>query len=184
MTRSAGGARGWKVRVSERAFRIALLAYPRDFRESFGDEMAQTFRDLLRDAHAHGPWSSGGLWARTIGDIAVSALKERSAEMRRRGYQMICAVALGLAIAWVDSRPHWDDAGITAGMLFLVCALLGAIDPRRAWQWALAVGLWIPLYGLLSRHDPRMVLVLVPPFLGAYLGAGIRSFVFPPTGSA
>ena len=28
---------------------------------------------------------------------------------------VIVALALGLIIAYVDSRPTWDDAGITAG---------------------------------------------------------------------
>jgi len=48
------------------------------------------------------------------------------------------ALVLGLLIALLDSRPGWDDTGITAGVLFCVTVLLGAAMPRRAWVWALA----------------------------------------------
>ncbi len=54
------------------------------------------------------------------------------------------AVLFGLAVAYVDSRPHWDDAGITAGSLFALAAVLGSIAPERPWLWALGIGVWIP----------------------------------------
>ena len=36
----------------------------------------------------------------------------------------LAAVALGIgfAIAWLDSRPTWDDTGITAVLLFVTSA--------------------------------------------------------------
>lgn len=36
------------------------------------------------------------------------------------------ALAVGCGIAWMDSRPHWDDTGVTAASL-LLSALLSAI---------------------------------------------------------
>lgn len=88
------------------------------------------------------------------------------------------AVALGLAIAWVDSRPHWDDAGITAGMLLLSAGLLGMLGPRRPWLWALGVGVWVPLDLVVQK--PSMgnglggLAILAIPLAGAYMGMGIR----------
>ncbi len=90
------------------------------------------------------------------------------------------AIAAGLFIAWVDSRPNWDDTGITAGMLLVVTALLGFIAPRRAWLWALAAGVWIPLAGILLHDDFSMLLVGVIAFVGAYAGAVTRWVVLPP----
>jgi hypothetical protein len=48
---------------------------------------------------------------------------------------------VGLGIGYVDSRPTWDDAGITAGVLFLAAAVLAAARPRLFWLNGLAVGL-------------------------------------------
>jgi hypothetical protein len=88
------------------------------------------------------------------------------------------AIALGLTIAYIDSRPNWDDAGITAGMLLLASFIVGAIDPPHAWIYALATGIWIPLHGLLQGRSPSIVLVLAFPFAGAYAGVLIRQFAF------
>jgi len=88
------------------------------------------------------------------------------------------ALAIGLAIAWVDSRPHWDDAGITAGMLLLTAGVLGLISPRRPWLWALCVGIWIPAY--LMARTPTIgnffggFLILAFPMAGAYAGMAVR----------
>lgn len=93
---------------------------------------------------------------------------------------LVAAVALGLAIAWVDSRPHWDDTGITAGMLLLSGGALGLAGPRRPWLWALGVGIWIPLY--LIARTPTMgnvlgsFVILAFPFAGAYAGMALRRF--------
>jgi len=88
------------------------------------------------------------------------------------------AVALGLAIAWVDARPHWDDAGITAGMLLLSAGFLGLMGPRRPWLWALGIGVWIPLR--IVVHAPSMgnvlggLAILAFPMAGAFAGMAVR----------
>jgi len=52
----------------------------------------------------------------------------------------LAAVAAGASVAWVDSRPHWDDTGVTATAILMTSALFGASEPRKPWLWALAVG--------------------------------------------
>lgn len=42
----------------------------------------------------------------------------------------LLAWLVGLCIGDVDTRPHWDDAGITAGALFLFGLVFGALRPR------------------------------------------------------
>jgi hypothetical protein len=93
---------------------------------------------------------------------------------------LIAAIALGLLIAWVDSRPAWDDTGITVGAVFLTAALFGAIRPDRPWIWTLAVGVWIPLFGITVHHNSGSLLALVPALLGAYAGALARRAISPP----
>ena len=89
----------------------------------------------------------------------------------------VLASLVGLAIAYVDSRPHWDDTGITAGSMLLSAGLFGLIAPRRPWLWALAVGIWIPAHSFVrtwSIGSLGMLVVLAFPFAGAYLGMALR----------
>jgi hypothetical protein len=90
------------------------------------------------------------------------------------------AAAAGLLIAWVDSRPTWDDAGITAGMLFLTAGLFAAFRPSRASVWGLAVGVGVPLIGIVGHRNFGSLLALAVAFFGAYAGALTRRFVAPP----
>ncbi len=85
------------------------------------------------------------------------------------------AVAAGLLLAYLDSLPNWDDAGIIAGSLLLVSGLLTLLGHPRPWLIALAVGVWIPLHGIIVGRDPSLLVILVFPFLGAYAGFLVRS---------
>lgn len=94
------------------------------------------------------------------------------------------AVIVGLSIAWIDSQPHWDDSGITAGMLLIGSALLGLGVTRRAWMIGLAVGAWIPLWMMV--HATRIgsaaasLLILIFPMAGAYGGFLLRRAIQGP----
>ncbi len=108
------------------------------------------------------------------------------------------AVCVGIAVAYMGSRPHFDDAGIQAGLLLISAGALGAIGPDRPWLWALAVGIWTPVAGWLvaSPPDPRSkplplpgdmltdsalaqalvggAIILLFPLVGAYAGVLCR----------
>jgi hypothetical protein len=87
------------------------------------------------------------------------------------------AVVLGVAIAYIDSRPNWNDAGITALALFATSAVCGALAPTRPWLWALAIGVWIPIFGNVLAGNFASLLVLVFPFAGAYAGKAGRKML-------
>lgn len=93
--------------------------------------------------------------------------------MSDRRFLLLITVALaaGCAIAWVDSRPNWDDAGISAGMVFVVTALLSAVMPARAAFFALAVGAWIPALAIAREGAGANLLALAIAFAGAFVGA-------------
>jgi len=84
------------------------------------------------------------------------------------------ACFLGLLIAYVDSRPTWDDTGITAGSILLVSGLLAMLADRRPWLLALTIGVWIPLYGIVFTHNVASTLALIVAFVGAYAGWLLR----------
>lgn len=84
------------------------------------------------------------------------------------------AVTAGLAIGWIDSRPHWDDTGVTAGLVLIVSALFGIAKPERPWLWALAVGIGVPLWNILLHGNFSSCIALAFAFAGAYAGAYAR----------
>ena len=95
----------------------------------------------------------------------------------------IIAVGLGVLIGWIDSRPTWDDAGITVGMVLVATAILGFAMPSRAWVWALAVGVWVPIWSILLNDSYAPAVALIVAFVGAYLGALLRKLLLPLTSS-
>jgi hypothetical protein len=81
---------------------------------------------------------------------------------------ILCA---GLGIAWIDTRPQWDDTGVTAGALAIVAALgsLAQVPPSLA--AALVAG---PI--LVAELPGGAGVLLAIPFAlaGAYVGALVR----------
>ncbi len=84
------------------------------------------------------------------------------------------AVLSGLFIAYVDSRPTWDDTGITVGAILLVCGLIALLGYRRPWLLALAVASWLPLYEISTTHNFGSIIALAVGFIGAYGGWAFR----------
>jgi hypothetical protein len=86
----------------------------------------------------------------------------------------LAAVALvaGLAIGWNDSRPTWDDTGVTAGLLVVGGAVFGVLDPRRWWLWALLVGVGTPLFEVGGATGTASLAAFVFSGVGAAGGAG------------
>ena len=70
------------------------------------------------------------------------------------------AFAIGLAIGWNDSRPTWDDTGVTAGLLVLAAAVFGVVSPARWWLWALLVGVGTPIFEIAGAAGTASLAVL------------------------
>src|SRR5882762_1703368 len=87
---------------------------------------------------------------------------------------VLVASSLGNLIGWIDSRPTWDDTGITVAMILCVTAFLGFAAPHHPWISGLLLGIWIPIWNI-SHYDNYVALfALAIAFAGAYLGALIR----------
>lgn len=120
-----------------------------------------------------------------FGEARTLAQQFATERYRRLEWLMLApALLVGISIATIDARPHWDDTGITVGMLLMGSALLGLGVTRRAWMIALAVGLWIPAWmaahevaGKPSANGSALgvgCFVLAVTTAGAYLGMGVR----------
>ncbi|HYP13846.1 MAG TPA: ABC transporter permease [Bryobacteraceae bacterium] len=59
-------------------YRLLLFCYPSSFREEFGEQMTQFFREQYREAHlTHGFCGTVLLWLGVMADLVTVALKER-----------------------------------------------------------------------------------------------------------
>jgi hypothetical protein len=89
----------------------------------------------------------------------------------------ILAEFTGLALAWMDSRPNWDDTGITVFLVLLAAILFGFLTFKKPWLIALAVSMWIPLLEIMWTHNYGALLAFIPGFAGAYAGYTIKYLI-------
>ena len=119
--------------------------------------------------------------------MAVARLDSRPPAISRTDLAMATiAVALGASIAYIDSRPYWDDAAITDSSLLVFAAFLGFLVPRRVWLWAIGIGVWVPLLAFVrlpGLASVPMLLVLGLTFAGAYGGRYLRMLMDSNQGS-
>lgn len=88
---------------------------------------------------------------------------------------LLLATITGLAIAWIDSRPNWDDTGISVMMVLLASTLFGYISPQKPWLTALAVSVWISLASIAISNNFGALIALIPGFIGAYFGYFVKT---------
>ena len=75
-----------------------------------------------------------------------------------------------LAIGYVDSRPGWDDTGVTAVSLVVVTGVAAFVAGRAPWAIALLGGKWVPLIELSSSSYGGPPTALVFSGIGAAIG--------------
>ena len=79
-------------------------------------------------------------------------------------------LAVGCAIGFVDSRPTWDDTGITAGSIFLASLVVSAARPRSAWLTGLLIGVPVLAFNVILHGSFASAIAVVIGLVGA--GAG------------
>jgi hypothetical protein len=90
---------------------------------------------------------------------------------------LIVSIVVGIMVAAIDALPSWDDTGITVLALLLGGGILGYFVHKRPWLFALTFGIWIPLWGMITRHDVTMLIVLIFPFIGVFSGWLVRKLL-------
>jgi hypothetical protein len=87
---------------------------------------------------------------------------------------IVIAIVAGIAIAYVDSRPGWDDTGITAAALAIAALIAVLIEgsgrPVRAAAIAVLVGIWVPILEIAAPGSNGPLLAFVFSGVGAFIG--------------
>jgi hypothetical protein len=138
----------------ERAYRALLVAYPRSFRDEYGDDMVQAFRDLLLFSRERGEGAARS-WMRTLRDLVTTAPRQRGSNLSRKP-PLVLAIAL-LAIA------------------LLAIALQSRAVPVVLFGFALLVAL--PLVGIHLLHRAWLVRRTTGDPVGSRVVAGLACFV-------
>ncbi len=169
-----------------------LCAYPSDFRQEYGDEMRQVFRDTCGDAlAAKRALGLPQFWLHILTDLIVSACKERFTDMDKKVVSMyFLAFVLGLFVGYLDFHSKEVQGPVLIILVFTF--VFGFALPCRAWRWALLIGAGVPLChivnALLQLPPPYPVepnvfatcLAFIPAFIGAYMGVALRCLFLSP----
>ena len=83
---------------------------------------------------------------------------------------LVLALLFGPLLSWIDSRPNWDDTGITFGCLLLAAFLCAALGARPWWLVALLVGALIPIVAIARYSNLGSLLAIVPAIFGSLAG--------------
>jgi len=81
------------------------------------------------------------------------------------------ALCAGLGIAWVDSRPGWDDTGMTVGALVIAAALAAF---ARVPPWLAAILVAGPILVAELPFSTGVFLAIPLAITGVYAGAFVR----------
>lgn len=95
----------------------------------------------------------------------------------------LAAAGVGIALAWIDQSPGWDDTAVLIVLVLLASGLFGLMAPKRPWLYALLIGGGIPLAGIVRQGSFAGLVALVIALVGVYAGTAVRKLVLPqPTG--
>lgn len=150
-------------------YRRVLIAYPRTFREEFGDDLVQAFRDLLLMS------GERGVWWRTVRDLFASAPREHVAAMRegKRPSPWLLALVLVLLIPAVLTGGFLPEVYLMIGCL-LVLPIIGINRLHRAFVVRRTTGgaiLGLVAVGIACFVPGAALLVWVGPDRGWVIGA-------------
>jgi hypothetical protein len=92
---------------------------------------------------------------------------------------LAAVVAAGILIGWMDTRPTWDDTGITVTAILAATFIPGILYPSRAWLWALLVGCAVALFNLIPDGHTGGLVAIPISVCSAYAGVFIRKIIRP-----
>ena len=120
-----------------------------------------------------------GIWAVALGQANQYALP-----MKQPIY-LLQALICGAVISFINSRN--DAVQVVALLVTITTFVFGMLHARRAWVYALIIGISMIVFHLFARlvnsvtpmsqgsiNNFASLIALIPAFIGAYCGAGLR----------
>lgn len=115
------------VAGSTRVYRKLTRVYPTELREEHAEEMVGCFRDLcLRELQGRGRRGLALLWFRTLVELSITALKERSAAMAGNAY---------LPVAPITAAKWGAISALSGGILGIAYDLIMNLFPVGIRTW-------------------------------------------------
>lgn len=99
--------------------------------------------------------------------------------MTKQWILALTAAGIGIALAWIDQSPGWDDTAVLVMLVLLASGLFGLLAPKRPWLWALLIGAGVPLAGIIRQGSFAGLVALVIALVGAYMGTAVRKLFLP-----
>jgi Peptidase family S41 len=115
----AGREISWEVNMAERIFACLLRLYLRHFREEYGPECLELFRDRARDEA--GCWRSTRLWFDLLFDFAAS-LPRTYLDRPMQQVSEFCSDSGPRFIVFADPQPPWRSLLVGAVLSFIALA--------------------------------------------------------------
>ena len=171
MNVSAPAEANSRVDRHERLYRKLLIAYPRGFRDEYGDDLVQGFRDLMLFST-----DGRGVWWRTIRDIFASAPKQR-ASMFSRGPKtpivVVFLLACAVIAAFLAGPGPFLPVIFIPTLVLIALPIYGIARFRQAWLVRRTTG------GAIAKHVIIGVASFVPAVVAlVLLGDDAGYFIF------
>ncbi len=91
---------------------------------------------------------------------------------------------VGVLVGLMDVRA--TEVQMTVFLLLAFGFFAGFAQTKRAWRWALLLGIWVPIFGFiamvvgLTPYRPQQqigaLIALIPAFIGTYVGVVVKGF--------
>ncbi len=79
---------------------------------------------------------------------------------------------------WIDTRPTWDDTGITVFAVLITSFIFSILMTKYAWLWAIIIGAGIGLFNVFLSANYGALIVMLFAFAGAYSGVVVKKLIF------
>lgn len=106
--------------------------------------------------------------------MSAIAVREQPPVRAKLLATLAAALVLGVGLAWIDTRPGFDDTGVLVGLVFLSALGCTAFGRAPFAAVVLLVGGVMPAAHLAMGQGAASWVALLPALLGAGVGAGVR----------
>ncbi len=117
------------MKFDERVYSLILRLYPRRFRIDYGEPMRQAFRDRLRERPRN-------VWRDVLADSIRAVPRAHWDELTLTHAASYLFFVAAMAFLY-RFEIHTDDTGVVVFFMLSTTFLLGCLNPRRAFIWAL-----------------------------------------------